>query len=122
MFGMSAFAQSPFAGLGDSAVYVSGSVDETFTLTDIQSTNLQIHSTINELFVLTSTTNYHGWFIIDDSQTPSWVAISNGQGANWVNINNTHSTSWTMVNDSQSINWEEIDDTQTPNWTNINTG
>jgi hypothetical protein len=156
MFGLSTFAQAPFASLGGtryevatdesfslSDIYAISSVDyiglvddsialsddapnqfnyfltnaEAFNVSELNSVVLNTYATINESLALATTetviANFNptvaeavyfmdmacvtGWFVINDSQTPSWFAINDSQTPIWVDVNDAQIPTWGTI-------------------------
>ena len=79
MFGLSTFAQTPFAALGGGNQFIF-SITENFSPADAPSVIATFRSAISENTTLSDgTTTISDWIKIIDSQTPNWVVINNSQ-------------------------------------------
>ena len=136
MFGISAFAQSPYASLG--GAFYDVIVNETQTLTDAQTgfvaflaaqTNTQTLTDTNvsqfaflgatsDLIPLSDYQFGGGWFKINDNQSTVWRPVSNSRELfiQWVNQSN-YVVKW-LNNTGGVVNWSSLTSLQT--WHQIN--
>lgn len=146
MFGYAAFAQAPFASLGESVMPVDfadtatitdtsdaikaivGIQSDTATITDLVNTqvnyNVEIVDTATSTDLFTATLGYSVEFAdtatITDTPTVIATIVASVTGIQlYVYVGNT--LVWVVVDDSQNANWQNINDAQTPGWVNIPT-
>ena len=147
MFGYAAFAQAPFAALGESAIAVafsdtatitttaqapviafSGPLADAVTLSDSVNTSISYVAYIADTATGTDTFAAAVTFAVGIadtatiSDTPSAVAtiVASVTGIQlYVYIGNV--LVWAAVDDTQNANWQNINDAQTPGWVNIPT-
>jgi len=146
VFGYAAFAQAPFASLGESVMPVDfadtatitdtsdaikaivGIQSDTATITDLVNTqvnyNVEIVDTATSTDLFTATLGYSVEFAdtatITDTPTVIATIVASVTGIQlYVYVGNT--LVWVVVDDSQNANWQNINDAQTPGWVNIPT-
>jgi hypothetical protein len=146
VFGYAAFAQPPFAALGESAMPVAladtatisdsqtvinsfgGLFDDTATLSDSVNAAATYYvyiadtATGSDTFAAALTYNVGIADTATISDTPSVVAtiVASVTGIQlYVYVGST--LVWAVVDDTQNANWQNINDTQTPGWVNIPT-
>ena len=146
MFGYAAFAQAPFASLGESVMPVDfadtatitdtasvvlaqgGVLVDTATITDSVNTqvnyNVYIVDTATGTDTFSATLGYSVEFAdtatISDSVNALATIIASVTGIQlYVYVGNT--LVWVVVDDTQNANWQNINDAQTPGWVNIPT-
>lgn len=146
MFGYAAFAQAPFASLGESAMPVEfadtatistttdvlislgGVLTDTATLSDSVNAAATYYvyiadtATGSDTFAAALTYNVGIADTATISDTPSVVAtiVASVTGIQlYVYVGNT--LVWAVVDDTQNANWQNINDAQTPGWVNIPT-
>ena len=146
MFGYAAFAQAPFASLGESVMPVDFA--DTATITDISDAIkaiVGIQSDTATISDLIDTQVGYNVYIVDTAtgtdtfatvigynvaladtatitDTPTVVAtiVVSVTGIQlYVYVGNT--LVWVVVDDTQNANWQNINDAQTPGWVNIPT-
>lgn len=146
MFGYAAFAQAPFASLGESVMPVDFA--DTATITDtsdavkaivgIQSDSSTLADSVNtqvgyNVYVVDTATGTDtfaatlGYAVsfadtATITDTPSVVAtiVASVTGIQlYVYVGNT--LVWEVIDDSQNANWQNINDAQTPGWVNVPT-
>jgi tetrahydromethanopterin S-methyltransferase subunit C len=146
VFGYAAFAQAPFASLGESVMPVDFA--DTATITDTSDALKAIIGLQSDTATITDSVNTqvaYNVYIIDTatgtdtfaaalgysvsfadtatiSDTPSALAtiIASVTGIQlYVYVGNT--LVWAVVDDTQNANWQNINDAQTPGWVNIPT-
>ena len=146
MFGYAAFAQAPFASLGESVMPVDiadtatitdtsdadraivGIQADTLTITDLVNTqvnyNVEIVDTATSTDLFTATLGYSVEFAdtatITDTPTVIATIVASVTGIQlYVYVGNT--LVWAVVDDTQNANWQNINDAQVPGWVNIPT-
>ncbi len=146
MFGYAAFAQAPFASLGESVTPVDfadtatitdtsdaeraiiGLQSDALTITDSVNTqvgyNVYIVDTATGTDTFSATLGYSVSFAdtatISDSVNALATIIASVTGIQlYVYVGNT--LVWVVVDDTQNANWQNINDAQTPGWVNIPT-
>lgn len=146
MFGYAAFAQAPFASLGESVMPVDFA--DTATITDTSDALKAIVGLQSDSSTITDSVNTqvgYNAYIIDTAtgtdtfsatlgyavafadtatiaDTPSAVAtiIASVTGIQlYVYVGNV--LVWQVIDDSQNANWQNINDAQTPGWVNVPT-
>jgi hypothetical protein len=97
VFGISTFADLPFASLAGGASYNSA-VSETGTATDAISSVQTFVSFIVETGTVTDSLSQRLlWELIDDSQTVNWVVINASTATSWGTIDNSQTNTWTVI-------------------------
>jgi hypothetical protein len=146
VFGYAAFAQAPFASLGESVMPVDiadtatitdtsdadraivGIQADTLTITDLVNTqvnyNVEIVDTATSTDLFTATLGYSVEFAdtatITDTPTVIATIVASVTGIQlYVYVGNT--LVWAVVDDTQNANWQNINDAQVPGWVNIPT-
>ena len=146
MFGYAAFAQAPFASLGESVMPVDfadtatitdasdaikaiiGIQSDTATISDLVDTqvgyNVYIVDTATGTDTFAAVTGFNVAFAdtatITDTPTVVATIIASVTGIQlYVYVGNT--LVWVVVDDTQNANWQNINDAQTPGWVNIPT-
>ncbi len=137
MFGYAAFAQSPFASLGNSAFTVA--ITEAMSvLTDSYVVVVDFKGVISEGIVLADTASRIYGALANITEN---VSLADSEGAikgmfatvsepitmldfasyiGWFIINDNQTITWNAANNSQSVTWQNIGNNQTPNWVVIN--
>lgn len=144
MFGYAAFAQAPFASLGESVMPVAladtatvstsvdvvrafgGLVDDTATMTTSVDTqvayNVYIIDTATGTDTFSATLGYSVAFgdTATITATPDVTATINVSVTGiQLNVYIGNVLVWAVIDDSQNPNWQNINDEQTPGWTNL---
>lgn len=146
MFGYAAFAQAPFASLGESVMPVDfadtaaittttdadraiiGLQADALTITDSVNTqvkyNVYIVDTATGTDTFAATLGYSVTFAdtatISDTPTVVATIVASVTGIQlYVYVGNT--LVWAVVDDTQNANWQNINDAQVPGWVNIPT-
>jgi hypothetical protein len=146
VFGYAAFAQAPFASLGEVVVLaefsdtvtitdtanadraIIGTASDSATLTDLASTqiayNVQFVDTVTGTTTFIANIGYGATFsdtaTITDTPTVSATIVASVTGIQlYVYIGNV--LVWAAVDDTQNANWQNINDAQVPGWVNIPT-
>lgn len=146
MFGYAAFAQPPFAALGESAMPVAladtatisdsqtvinsfgGLFDDTATLSDSVNAAAAYYvyiadtATGTDTFVASATfgVGFADTATITDTPAVTATIVASVTGVQlYVYVGNT--LVWAVVDDTQNANWQNINDAQTPGWVNIPT-
>jgi len=146
VFGYAAFAQAPFASLGESAMPVDFA--DTATISDSQTVVNSFGGLLNDTATLSDLVNAAATYYVGIadtatgsdtffagvgynvaiadtatiSDTPSVVAtiVASVTGIQlYVYVGNT--LVWAVVDDTQNANWQNINDAQVPGWVNIPT-
>jgi len=146
VFGYAAFAQAPFASLGESVMPVDFA--DTATITDISdalkaivgiqadtvtitdSVDTQVNYNVYIIDTATGTDTFAtiiGFAVafadtvtITDTPTVSATIVASVTGIQlYVYIGNV--LVWAAVDDTQNANWQNINDAQVPGWVNIPT-
>ena len=146
MFGYAAFAQPPFAALGESSMPVAFA--DTATISDSQTVINSFGGLLNQTATLSDSVNAAATYLVyiadtstgtdafvaaatfgvgfadtaTISDSPSVVAtiVASVTGIQlYVYVGNT--LVWAVVDDTQNANWQNINDAQTPGWVNIPT-
>jgi tetrahydromethanopterin S-methyltransferase subunit C len=146
VFGYAAFAQAPFASLGESAMPVAFA--DTATISDSQTVVNSFGGLFNDTATLSDVLNGAAAYLVyiadtaTGSDTFSAVLGYNVGIADTVTITDTPTVTativasvtgiqlyvyvgstlvWAVVDDTQNANWQNIDDTQNPGWVNVPT-
>jgi hypothetical protein len=146
VFGYAAFAQAPFASLGEAVIPVEfadtvtitdvsdaeraivGAVSDLATLTDLVDTlvayNVYIADTTTGTDIFAANIGYAVSFAdtatITDTPTVTATIVASVTGIQlYVYVGNT--LVWAVVDDTQNANWQNINDAQVPGWVNIPT-
>ena len=146
MFGYAAFAQPPFAALGESVMPVDFA--DTATITDTQNVELAIIGLQADALTITDSVDTqvsYNVYIADTATGTDTFATVIGYGvafADTATITDTPTVTativasvtgiqlyvyvgntlvWAAVDDTQNANWQNINDAQVPGWVNIPT-
>ena len=144
MFGYAAFAQPPFAALGESVLPVD--LADTATITTATDTVLAKGGLLDETATITTSVDTqvaYNVYIVDTAtgtdtfvpsigftvafadtatitDTPSVTATINVSVTGiQLNVYIGNVLVWSVINDTQNANWQNINDTQTPGWNNL---
>ena len=100
MFGISGFAQSPYATLGTSNYAVS--VLEALSLLDASTGGRAYADSVTENINLLAATVVFAWVKIDNTEVTIWTLVNNGQlGASWSSVDNQQTAVWTPIDNRQ---------------------
>ena len=121
MFGITSFAEAPFASLGEAvtSVNVTGvfGTGQVGSVTVINIAN--ISTNVTGVFGTTQlgTVSIVGKAVVSPTGVQAtgfignvliWGLIPDGQTPNWVAINDSQTPNWTAVNDGQTVTWVEV--------------
>lgn len=117
MFGLTAFAQTPFAGLGGNTYQVS--ILEATSATELLTYTVDTTGIVTGILIEIGLSSPLVWQWINNGQSTSWTAIQPPVSVAWQSINNEQSAGWTEINNEPAQNWATINDNQTPDWVEV---
>jgi hypothetical protein len=139
MFGITAFAEAPFASLlinvtvtvtgvsasgnvgsvspggspsetGDVAYGYAGNVGKVITVSLTGVSAVGSTGSVNKIY----------WTTIIDTQDANWQNINNPETANWALADTAESAFWTLINNPETASWVLVDDGENATWQLIN--
>jgi hypothetical protein len=144
VFGYAAFAQAPFASLGESVIPVD--ISDTATITDTSDAERAIVGIQADTLTITDSVNTqvnYNVYIADTATGTDTFATVIGYGVTFADTATITDTPtviatinasvtgiqlyvyiggvlvWAQINDNQTPNWQNINDTQLPGWTDL---
>ena len=119
MFGISAYAQSPYAALGAqdivlalTGVSASGSVGSvTNGGVVVALTGVQAVGSVGSVGQVLSfaLTGVQATGSVGNMVAVYWRLVDDSQNANWQNITDSQTPGWTVINDNQTTTWVKIE-------------
>lgn len=115
MFGLTTFAQTPFAGLGGNTYAVS--LTESVTPTSTQSSQVILSVSVIESAGIFDNITY----TVDAKGIVTGVllTVSLSSPNVWGKVNDDQTPNWTRINDNSNPDWVSIDNVTNPNWVSI---